>query len=122
MKKVLIVDDEENICEILKDYLEEFELEVDTTISSIDAKKMIIDNNYDLLITDIMMPEVNGVELIEHTVENNKETKILAISGGGENKLARHLILNAAVENGAADVLMKPFTEKDFQDMVQKFI
>ena len=51
MKKVLIVDDDQNICEILKDYLADFDVEVEFTISSIDAKDMVAKNNYDLLIT-----------------------------------------------------------------------
>lgn len=65
-KHILVVDDEEGIVRILEINLKMEGYEVDTASCGADALKLLLTNHYDLLISDIMMPEMDGLELLEH--------------------------------------------------------
>ena len=77
---VLIVDDEVAICELLKCYLEE-SFEVHHTSSANLALKMAVKQEYDLVISDFKMPEMDGIILINNLVAHSPETKFILISG-----------------------------------------
>ena len=62
--KILIVDDEEMIREVIKEYCLEENYEVYESSSGIDALKMLKNNSFDLMVLDIMMPEMDGFTLL----------------------------------------------------------
>ena len=76
--RILVVDDEEDLCEILKFNLENEGYEVDTANSAEDALKMDI-STYDLLLLDVMMGEISGFKMASMLKKENKTSKISTI-------------------------------------------
>ena len=76
--------------------------------NGVEAQKILLDQRFDLIITDIIMPDIDGFELIDHIGSRYSNTKIIAISGGG--KIASDLYLTVAERIGAALILKKPFS------------
>jgi YesN/AraC family two-component response regulator len=108
MYEILVVDDEPMIREGLKMALE---LEGHKAITASDGKEAIrfVDQQkLDLIITDIIMPESDGIEVICNVKERKPDIKILAISGGGRISAKDHLKI--AKQLGATGVLTKPFS------------
>lgn len=124
MKKILVVDDDTDIGEIISDYLSDNQnFDVTFTSSGTEAMKLLNDGQYDLLITDMLMPDVNGIELTEFVFENHPKTKVLACSGGGTSgALVAGMALDQALQEGADNAIMKPFTEEELLTKVKNLL
>lgn len=124
MKNILVVDDDENIGEVILGYLTEgSQYNVTYASSASLAIKMLEETHFDLVITDMLMPEVNGIELTEIIFNRFPKTKVLACSGGGNSgKLVAGMVLDQALEEGADNALMKPFTEEELRTKVRNLI
>jgi len=120
MKKLLIIDDDKNILEIFQDSLEDFKnLEITTALSGDLAKALLEKNAYDLVISDILIPGINGLEIINFIRENFPKTKVIACSGGGESgSILAGIALDQAIDQGALSALMKPFTTEELRKKV----
>ena len=104
MKRILIVDDNEGIRCALRKALRKYDNNyVDSSDSVSDAAKKFEKNRYDVLITDINMPETSGIVLIRHIKDSFPDCKIIAISAEGGQ-------LDAAKKSGASFCLLKPFS------------
>ncbi|MBQ7389440.1 MAG: sigma-54-dependent Fis family transcriptional regulator [Paludibacteraceae bacterium] len=103
MAKILIVDDERSIRNTLKDILEVESYQVDVVESGIEALELIKENNYDVVFSDIKMPQMDGVELLQKIKVNNPEAPIIMISGHGTIETAVDCI-----KKGAYDFIEKP--------------
>ncbi|MNM16231.1 putative response regulatory protein [compost metagenome] len=116
--KVLIVDDGHYIVEYLKHLLDWSKFGVDqveTTTNSIEARQMLEQSPADILITDIRMPEVSGIDLLEHVGVLKLKTKVIFLSGYSEFEYAQK-----AVRLGAFDYLLKPVDKDDMEKAIQK--
>ena len=104
---ILIVDDDDGIRNLVKQYLNENNYLVTTAISAEDAKKKVDTIKFDLIVLDIMMPGKSGLEF---TVENKDKlyTPIILLTAKGEAKERIH-----GLEVGADDYLAKPFEPKE---------
>ena len=91
-----------------------------TASNGADAEGMIRSNPVDLVITDIMMPQVNGIETIRRLREQHGAVKILAISGGGPS-LGTGL-LDLARKIGADRSLPKPFMPNDLLNTIREML
>ena len=105
MAKILIVEDEKAIRNVLKNILsdEDKSFEIDEAENGKMAIDMLSEKEYDLLLCDIKMPGVDGIEVLDHVRENHSDTAIIMISGHGD--------LDTAVETmkkGAYDYISKP--------------
>ncbi len=80
-KRVLVADDEQDVCVYLKKYLERKRLKVSTVLDGREAKTLIEKENFDYLILDCSMPEVTGIELIQLARQRNPGAKIVLVSG-----------------------------------------
>jgi CheY-like chemotaxis protein len=110
MKKILVIDDEEQIRLLIKVILSKEGYNVDVAENGLIGLEMINDGSYDVIITDLLMPEKEGLETIREIMMANPETKIIAISGGG---LKGDLdFLEIAKLFGAKVTLSKPFTKR----------
>ncbi len=121
MAKILVVDDIKDITEIIHYFLEEDGHEVVTVNSSHNAIVHLENDNYQILITDMLMPEVNGFELIQDVRKpgsENQSPKIIAISGGVSG-LGTETILNAASIK-ADIVIKKPFTREELLSAIKR--
>lgn len=103
MGKILAIDDELQICESIKMILEYENYSVGYSTSSLDAKNILLENNFDAVLLDIQMPELNGFELLNFISNNNINTSVIVIS-------AHSSLENAikATKLGAFDFLEKP--------------
>ncbi|NVJ90513.1 MAG: response regulator [Methylocystaceae bacterium] len=108
MAKLLIVDDDLSILLVMVASLAEAGFQVQSAESGKDALSMLKKETYDLLITDILMPEIDGLSVIDKAIADNQDITILAISGGGPDKDGGDL-LDAALSCGADAILQKPF-------------
>ncbi|HOM03228.1 MAG TPA: response regulator transcription factor [Acetivibrio sp.] len=104
MRKILIVEDDESIGELLRDYLEINGFSVDICTDGVDGLKCIQHGEYDLLILDIMLPGMNGYEILKR-IRDEKDIPVLIVSAKKEEfDKIRGLKL------GADDYITKPFS------------
>ena len=106
-KTVLVVDDEEDVRDMLCKMLKRSGYETQSACNGIEAMEQVRQNAIDLVITDILMPEKEGIETIIELQKEHPEVKIIAISGGGRGKAAHYL--DTAKMYGAHRLFSKPF-------------
>jgi CheY-like chemotaxis protein len=118
MNHILIVDDEEDIRDVLEMILEAEGYSVRVASNGDDALAQQRALPADVLITDIIMPEKDGITLIKMMREEFPATKIIAISGGGDpvdyqpDAITTTVYLSTAVVEGADEVMSKPFNRE----------
>lgn len=107
MSRILIIDDDQDLLTLMHKILEKAKHDV----TSIGNARELLDGSmaarFDLVITDIIMPEVDGLEVIAYLRDHHFDIKVLAISGGGCFPPEFHLTL--ASKSGATSTLKKPF-------------
>ena len=106
-KHILIVDDDERIRELLREYLQNNNFYTTTAKDSLDAKKKISLLKFDLIILDIMMPGQSGLELTREIKEKSDQPIILLTAMGETSDRI------SGLETGADDYLPKPFEPKE---------
>lgn len=106
---ILVADDEEGIRDLLQHWLERSGHEISNADCGREASRLLRSRRFDLLITDIVMPDGDGFELIAEFRKLQPHAPIVAISGGGQY-LQREACLRIARGLGAHAVVMKPFT------------
>ena len=121
MAHILVVDDDYVIRELLREILEKEGHRVEEAVDGKQGLASYQENPADLLITDILMPEKDGVELILELQESFPDAKIIAMSGGGRG-LDAEFNLRIAEDFGALQQLEKPFTVKDVLTAVRKIL
>jgi CheY-like chemotaxis protein/GAF domain-containing protein len=112
-KRVLVADDEDLICQTIRDVLVQRGCNVDAVSDGATAREMIARSRYDLVISDIKMPGATGYEVFAAAREGSPEAKVILITGFGYDP--HHSIVRANRE-GLAAVLMKPFRVKQLLD------
>lgn len=110
MKKILIIDDDHHILLMIKKMLERAGFEVDLASNGNEGLELFKRIPADLVITDIIMPEKEGLETIREMKRLSSDLKIIAMSGGG--KISADNYLETAKIFGASKVLQKPFSQK----------
>jgi DNA-binding response OmpR family regulator len=116
MAKILVLDDEASIVLMIKKMLEKAGHEVDMALNGKDGMILFEQNKPDLLITDIIMPEKEGLETIFELRQKYPDLKIIAISGGG--RISPEGYLPGAKLLGADMVFQKPLDQKEFVQAV----
>ena len=116
MTTILCIDDEEFIRVLLKAALEEAGYRVLTAEHGKHGLRLLEHQAVDLIIVDIIMPELDGFELIPLLRKSHPASKIIAISGGSESEEGGYL--DAARYLGAHDTLKKPFSPQALLDTV----
>ena len=105
MSKILIIEDEPSIRRVLVKILAEEDKshKIDEAENGIEAINKIKKDSYDLIISDIKMPKVDGIEVLDFSVKNIPETPVIMISGHGDLDLAVE-----SMKKGAFDYISKP--------------
>ncbi len=114
-RKILVVDDEENICRSVSKILTRNGFAVDSAFNAQDAVKRISDTPFDLVITDLMMPTTDGMELLKIIRDHYPELNVVMITGYASIESAVK-----AVKLGAAGYLPKPFTPEELMTVTKK--
>ncbi len=114
--KVLVVDDEPLIRSLLEKY---FQTDPRFVVELKEDGSFIMDGHlkekYDLVIFDVLMPNVNGIEMLQNLLMKQPEIKTLAITG-----MANEGLLRQITNLGCLGVLKKPIKKKEFMDAVYK--
>lgn len=108
MQKILIVEDEPNMRMGLKDNLEYEGYEVSTASNGEDGLSAIIENTFDLIILDIMMPKISGFDVCKRVREKGIRTPIILLTAKGEE-----IDKIVGLELGADDYITKPFSLRE---------
>ncbi|GEN31496.1 two-component system alkaline phosphatase synthesis response regulator PhoP [Cerasibacillus quisquiliarum] len=107
-KKILIVDDEQSIVTLLTYNLEKAGFKTDAAYDGIEAVRMIENDDYDLIILDLMLPGLDGMEVCKHLRQQKIEIPILMLTAK-DDEIDKVL----GLELGADDYLTKPFSPKE---------
>jgi CheY-like chemotaxis protein/glycine cleavage system H lipoate-binding protein len=102
--RTLVVDDEMVVCQGVKKILNKKNLEVDIALSAHEALTKMSEGNYGLVLADLMMPEVTGMQLLEMIKTKNPQTSVIMITGYPTIRTAVQ-----AIKLGASDYIPKPF-------------
>lgn len=113
MSKLLIVDDEVNIRAVVREYAEFEDYEVDEASNGMEAVELCRENDYDLIIMDVMMPKLDGYSASKE-IRRRKDIPIIMLSARGEeyDKLF-------GFEIGVDDYVVKPFSPKELMARVR---
>ena len=110
--KILVVEDEKDLNNIITKHLKKNNFSVDSVFDGEEAIDFLEYGSYDLVILDVMMPKMNGYEVVKHLRENKNETAVLMLTAkdGVEDKVK-------GLDLGADDYLIKPF---DFTELLAR--
>jgi DNA-binding response OmpR family regulator len=114
-RKILVVDDEINVCKSIRQSIESEEYEVDMALSGEEAIKKDKTKFYDLIITDLMMPGISGMDLLTSLKTSRTGVNVIIITGYPTIKTAVQ-----SIKIGAFDYLPKPFTPNDLRSLVSR--
>ena len=103
MSKILIIDDEKSIRHTLREILEYEKYEVEEAKDGEDGFKKLSENAYDIILCDVKMPKMDGLEVLEKAIESGYEAPIIMISAHGTIETAVE-----ATKKGAYDFIQKP--------------
>jgi DNA-binding NtrC family response regulator len=113
--RVMVLDDEPIVCERLRSMLEKMDLEVETFVESGKALKRIVEKPFQILITDLKMKELDGIEVLKITQRVSPQTKVIMITGFATVEKAKQ-----ALQMGVFDFIAKPFKLSQLRDLVAK--
>lgn len=121
MSTILVVDDEEDVRVMLKTALNRNGCQVSTAASGREALALYKNEGFDLVITDLVMPDVSGIDLIMELRNLNSDVNIIAISGGG-GITGRFEYLPIAKLIGANHIFSKPFSLAEMRKAVDSML
>ncbi|MFQ5787803.1 MAG: HD domain-containing phosphohydrolase [Thermodesulfobacteriota bacterium] len=113
--RVLVVDDEPRICHLIEELLKLEGYQIDVSFSGTEALEMIKKFNYQMLITDLKMPGIDGLELIQKAKEENPEIRTIMVTG--------YTTVDTAVQSlryGVDDYITKPFNIFELKKAVKQ--
>ncbi|MEJ2495159.1 MAG: sigma-54 dependent transcriptional regulator [Ignavibacteriaceae bacterium] len=115
MAKILIVDDNPEVLKLIANILETNEYEVETVSRGESAIKKLDSNDYDMVLTDLMMPDIDGMQVLEHVKSRASRTMCIILTGHGTIKSSVK-----AIKRGAFDYITKPVSPSELLIIVEK--
>ncbi len=119
MARILIIEDDNVMGNVIKINLEEKGYETIEASDGAEAIELLSKEHVDLIITDIFMPKMDGIELIRELLKKNPDAKIVAISGGGITKNP-DIYVESALAHGAIKGFIKPIDMSELISTVQE--
>ena len=115
---VLVVEDNRNISEMIGEYLEGRGFEVDYATDGLDGYRLAVENSYDVLVLDLMLPRLDGMEVCKRLrTEARKSTPVLMLTA--RDRLSDKV---TGLDAGADDYLVKPFAIQELEARVRALI
>lgn len=112
---ILIIDDNQTNVLLIQRILEGYNYNVSAILDSSEVVDVLANNHYDLILLDIMMPGIDGFEILEMINEKNIKTPVIMVSACHEKRY-----VTKAFENGAYDYLKKPVRKRELIESVEK--
>jgi DNA-binding NtrC family response regulator len=113
--QILVLDDEPIVGKRLKTALEKNGHVVEVFEDSRVALSRLGEKEFDIIVTDVRMEEVDGIQVLEHVLERSSRTKVIVITGYATVEVARE-----ALAKGAFDFIAKPFKPDDLRQAISK--
>jgi DNA-binding NtrC family response regulator len=113
--EILVLDDEEIVCTRLKPALEKDGYVVETFTDSRLAKKRLEEHQFHIVVTDLRMAGIDGMELFEFIKDKCPETRVIMISGFATVDITR-----AALQAGVRDIIAKPFKISQLKNLIDQ--
>jgi DNA-binding NtrC family response regulator len=114
-KRILVVDDEATVCRSIRQALLCEEYEIDIAMSGEEALRMAENKDYEVMVVDLMMPGLSGLDLLRSIKAKNSSARIIMVTGYPTMKNTLR-----AMQIGAFDFLPKPFLPSDLRKIVAK--
>ena len=111
----MIIDDEPIVGKRLKQALRKFRIDVEVFEDPEVALNRLKDKNFDIVVTDIRMDKVDGIQILEDVLEHSGQTKVIIITGYATIEIAQE-----ALAKGAFDFIAKPFKPDDLRTVINK--
>ncbi len=111
--KLMIIDDEEIVCRRLKPAVEKMGCYVEAFLDPVKALERLGEENFDVVVTDVRMDEIDGIQVLEEARKQSERTEVIIITGHAMLALARE-----AMQKGAFDFLSKPFKPNDLRKII----
>ena len=113
MKKILLIDDDEKLTDLLKDYLSKYNFSSHSSENPVNALNHLKNNSYDLIVLDIMLPEMDGFETLKE-IRKTSSIPVIMLTARGEttDKIV-------GLELGADDYIAKPFEPRELVARMQ---
>ncbi len=116
-KNILIVDDNPNMSSLLSDILEIFECKSVCASDGEEALKCLESQKFDMVITDLRMPKMHGIDLLKTVKEDYPQLPVVVITGFSDDTTK-----DKAIDARADGFLAKPFRVNDIQGLLEKFL
>ncbi len=115
MSKILIVEDDVAFCKMLKTFLQKKEYDVFTAFSGNEAIPQIKNEAFDIVLTDVRLPDSDGITLLDEILKTNSNTQVIIMTGYAEVNMAVN-----AIKKGAFDYVSKPFNPDTILHTIEK--
>ncbi len=115
MSKILIIEDDVAFCTMLKTFLQKKEYEVETAFSGNEAIPKIRQDVFDIVLSDVRLPDRDGITLLDEILNNNPNTQVIIMTGYAEINMAVN-----AIKQGAFDYISKPFNPDTILQTIEK--
>lgn len=115
MSKILIVEDDVAFCTMLKTFLQKKEYQVSTAFSGNEAILQLQDHTFDIVLTDVRLPDRDGITLLHEIKEKETDTAVIIMTGYAEINMAVN-----AIKQGAFDYVAKPFNPDRILQTIKK--
>jgi len=113
--QIMIIDDEPIVGKRMKQALTKFGIDVEVFENSETALNRLKDRNFDIVVTDVRMDKVDGIQILEYVRECSDHTKVIIITGYATVEVAQE-----ALAKGAFDFIAKPFKPNDLRSVINK--
>jgi DNA-binding NtrC family response regulator len=112
---ICIIDDEVVVCKRLEQYLGKSKHRVETFVDSRSAIERISGKTFDIVVTDIRMDNIDGMEVLNRVIEKGEHTRVIMITGYATIEIARE-----AQAKGAFDFISKPFRPRELKEAIDR--
>lgn len=116
-QEILLVDDDPSIIALMEDFFETREISFRTATNGLEAMELLEQSPATILITDLLMPKMDGMELVRKVKQHWPETDIIVMTG--YTKEYRYVDV---IKNGASDFIQKPFNLDELEAKLQRVV
>jgi DNA-binding NtrC family response regulator len=113
--KVMVLDDEPIVCKRVQPALEKLGYEVESYTNSHEAMRRIQETEYDIIVTDLKMKGIDGMQFLQEAKKRSPRTEVIVITGFATLETAKE-----SFHKGVFDFIAKPFKLSEIQDVVNK--
>ena len=113
--QIMILDDEPIVGKRLKAALTKSGIDVEVFENATEAVNRIREKNFDIVVTDVRMEEMDGIQVLEQVMKQSERTKVIMITGYATIEVARE-----ALTKGAFDFIAKPFKPNELRAVINK--